>query len=139
MVTVLSADNKEQVREWLAQILNREGNLKFALIRQGNFVKIINEDDFNGLISIEEKIADLQAALYDGNKGGLYKAVVEQVERPLIEDILQRTEGNQLKAAKILGLNRNTIGAKIKKLGINVRKLKSENETYFISRKTRSL
>ncbi|MDD5348254.1 MAG: helix-turn-helix domain-containing protein [Candidatus Omnitrophica bacterium] len=37
----------------------------------------------------------------------------------MIEYVLQQTEGNQLKAARILGLNRNTIRAKIKKLGID--------------------
>ena len=40
-------------------------------------------------------------------------------EKPLIEHVLERTEGNQLKAAKILGMNRNTMRAKIKKLGID--------------------
>ncbi|MBU0959440.1 MAG: helix-turn-helix domain-containing protein, partial [Nanoarchaeota archaeon] len=38
------------------------------------------------------------------------------IEKPLIENILYRTEGNQLKAAKILGINRNTLHTKIKKL-----------------------
>lgn len=51
--------------------------------------------------------------------GILYKSIIEAIEKPLIENTLQRTFGNQLKAAKILGINRNTIRSKIKKLGID--------------------
>ncbi|MBN1913276.1 MAG: hypothetical protein JW788_02635 [Candidatus Omnitrophica bacterium] len=52
-------------------------------------------------------------------EGTLYRSVVEATEKPLIEEILARTKGNQLRAAKILGINRNTMHSKIKKLGIN--------------------
>jgi two-component system nitrogen regulation response regulator GlnG len=47
------------------------------------------------------------------------------IEKQLIEYVLERTEGNQLKAARILGLNRNTIRSKIKKLEINAEKWKA--------------
>ncbi len=50
--------------------------------------------------------------------GAVYKNAVEAVERPLIEKVLERTFGNQIKAAKILGINRNTLRSKIHKLGI---------------------
>ena len=49
----------------------------------------------------------------------LYKSILEIIEKPLFEHVLERTEGNQLKAARILGINRNTMRAKVKKLGIN--------------------
>ena len=55
---------------------------------------------------------------------GLYKISLVAMEKPLIENILTQTRGNQLEAARILGINRNTLHAKIKKLGINVRKFK---------------
>ena len=51
--------------------------------------------------------------------GALYKIIIQSIEKPLIEHMLKRTEGNQLRAARILGLNRNTIRSKIKKLGID--------------------
>lgn len=72
------------------------------------FTILIKEEELN----LEEKM------------GILYKSVLENIERPLIEYILERTAGNQLKAAKILGINRNTMHAKIKKLGINIEKWK---------------
>ena len=54
------------------------------------------------------------------NEGKVYKQVVEKIEKGLIESVLERAEGNQLKTARILGINRNTLRAKIKKLGIKV-------------------
>ena len=54
----------------------------------------------------------------------LYKSILEAIEKPLIEHVLERTEGNQLKAARALGINRNTMRAKIKKLGIDIGKWK---------------
>ena len=76
------------------------------------------------LDSLKPKVIELTESLYREKKGVLYKSILEAVEKPLIEDVLERTEGNQLKAAKILGINRNTIRAKIKKLSINVSRWK---------------
>jgi len=44
----------------------------------------------------------------------LYETILEQVESPLIIQTLRITHGNQMKAADILGLNRNTLRKKIK-------------------------
>jgi two-component system nitrogen regulation response regulator GlnG len=57
-------------------------------------------------------------------KQGLYYDALEAAERPLIEKTLERTSGNQLKAANLLGINRNTLRSKIKKLGIEVERWK---------------
>lgn len=54
----------------------------------------------------------------------LYKTTIASLEKQLIEHMLARTEGNQLKAARFLGINRNTIRAKIRKLGIDVQRWK---------------
>ena len=51
---------------------------------------------------------------------GLYDRVLKEVERPLIELSLLATRGNQLKAADLLGLNRNTLRKKIRELDIQV-------------------
>ena len=48
--------------------------------------------------------------------------MLEMVEKPLIEAVLNRTGGNQLKAAEILGINRNTLRKKITDLGIELPK-----------------
>ena len=55
----------------------------------------------------------------DGADGEIYSAVIEQVERPLIKLALAATRGNKVKAASILGLNRNTLRSKINALGLS--------------------
>jgi two-component system nitrogen regulation response regulator GlnG len=55
--------------------------------------------------------------------GGLYHRIVEEVEAPLISAALAATRGNQIKAAQLLGLNRNTLRKKISDLDIQVMKL----------------
>lgn len=45
--------------------------------------------------------------------GNLYGVIVDEVEKALIIKVLERTKGNQSKAAQILGLNRNTLRKKV--------------------------
>jgi len=68
-----------------------------------------------------EKNLEFDDILLTAGEGEVYKIIIEAIEKPLIESILERAEGNQLRAAKILGINRNTLRSKIKKLGIKVR------------------
>lgn len=50
----------------------------------------------------------------DGHKpGDLYDMVIAEVERPLLERVMQFTRGNQSKAAEILGINRSTLRKKL--------------------------
>ena len=51
---------------------------------------------------------------------GLYDRILREVERPLISMSLAATRGNQIKAAELLGINRNTLRKKIRELGIRV-------------------
>ncbi len=53
--------------------------------------------------------------------GTLYDRVIGEVERPLIETMLARHAGNQLRAARALGLNRNTLRKRLDTLGISAR------------------
>jgi len=51
---------------------------------------------------------------------GMYDRVIAEVERPLLSLALGATRGNQLRAARLLGLNRNTLRKKIKDLDVPV-------------------
>lgn len=73
---------------------------------------------------LEKRILELDDSLYREKHGVLYRYFLEALEKPLIERVLERTYGNQLKAAKILGINRNTMRTKIKKLSIDPNKWK---------------
>lgn len=44
----------------------------------------------------------------------IYEMVLAQVEKPLIEVVLAHAQGNQTRAAELLGLNRNTLRKKMK-------------------------
>ena len=71
--------------------------------------------------AVERHIGDYFAA----HKGvlpaaGLYDRVLREIERPLIVATLGATRGNQIKAAHLLGLNRNTLRKKIRELDIPV-------------------
>jgi two-component system nitrogen regulation response regulator GlnG len=50
--------------------------------------------------------------------GRLYRSVMVRVELPLLRHALQLCGGNQLKAAKLLGINRNTLRKRLRLLGL---------------------
>jgi two-component system, NtrC family, nitrogen regulation response regulator GlnG len=71
--------------------------------------------------AVERHIRQFFAAHRDGAvPSGVYDAVLAEVERPLIRLTLAATRGNQIKAAAMLGLNRNTLRKKIRDLDIPV-------------------
>ncbi|MBI4589501.1 MAG: hypothetical protein HY725_11725 [Candidatus Rokubacteria bacterium] len=51
-------------------------------------------------------------------KGPLYRAVLALVEGPLLRHALALSGGNQLKAARLLGINRNTLRKRLRLLGL---------------------
>jgi two-component system nitrogen regulation response regulator GlnG len=68
---------------------------------------------------VERHLQSYFAAQADGiPPSGLYDRILEEVEAPLIRLTLAATRGNQVRAAEILGLNRNTLRKKINDLGI---------------------
>jgi two-component system nitrogen regulation response regulator GlnG len=69
-----------------------------------------------------ERIARERADALDD--GTLYDRVIAEVERPMIEAMLARHGGNQLRAARALGLNRNTLKKRLDDLGIATREPK---------------
>ncbi len=71
--------------------------------------------------AVERHIRDFLAAHDDGmGASDIYDRVIAEVERPLIRLTLAATRGNQIKAASMLGLNRNTLRKKIRDLEIPV-------------------
>jgi len=71
--------------------------------------------------AVERHIKQFLAAHRDGMApSDIYDRVLAEVERPLIQMTLAATRGNQIKAAAMLGLNRNTLRKKIRDLEIPV-------------------
>ncbi len=78
------------------------------------------EDDSLGA-SVERHLKEYFAAHKDGlPAAGLYDRILRELERPLLSLTLGATRGNQIKAARLLGLNRNTLRKKIRELDIQV-------------------
>jgi DNA-binding protein Fis len=73
---------------------------------------------------VEKKIGDFVRAMNVGSGNNLYPTLMRAVERPLIELALRETHGNQIKAARLLGLNRNTLRKKITEFDISVSQAK---------------
>ncbi len=71
----------------------------------------------------ERGLTGLVGAMLDGvePEGGRYQAALEAVERPLIAIAIARTKGNQLRAAELLGMNRNTLRERMRALGMKPR------------------
>jgi len=63
---------------------------------------------------LEDKLKGYLKGMAKVGNSSLYDSVTSEVEKSLIELALKETGGNQLKASKLLGLNRNTLRAKIK-------------------------
>ncbi|MEQ9331826.1 nitrogen regulation protein NR(I) [Thalassobaculum sp.] len=71
--------------------------------------------------AVERHLVAYFGAHHDGlPAAGLYDRILREVERPLVTLCLNATRGNQIKAAELLGLNRNTLRKKIRELDIPV-------------------
>jgi two-component system nitrogen regulation response regulator GlnG len=71
--------------------------------------------------SVEQHLRDYFAAHEeDLPASGLYGRVLQEIERPLLAITLAECRGNQLRAAALLGLNRNTLRKKMRELGLGV-------------------
>jgi two-component system nitrogen regulation response regulator GlnG len=115
---------------WPGNVRELENAIKRALVLSA--AEVIGPDDFAFLdgvageraaaaVSLERLVrAEAEAALDAGAPGDLHTVLLARVEKPLIETALARTGGNQLRAAELLGINRNTLRKRIVELGIDV-------------------
>jgi two-component system nitrogen regulation response regulator GlnG len=97
---------------------------------------MLNAADFPGLISgqggsannasleglINQKLQSSLSQIDLQEMDNLYEMVLHQMERPLINIVLEKTRGNQVKAAEVLGINRNTLRKKIQTLNIRAKR-----------------
>jgi Fis family transcriptional regulator len=77
---------------------------------------IIDENEIARCVrrAVEDYLKDL-----DGEKPHpLYGMVINSVEKPLVELVMKYSEGNQTRAAELLGINRNTLRNKIRQYRI---------------------
>lgn len=113
-----SADRSEPQNQ---HEINRPGALAATTVRGIN----ISDHDLIARLdrySIED-VVELKISRFLDQIGSFYpenvhELLMSKVEKPLLVQILRRVGGNQVQAAKILGINRNTLRKKIKMYGI---------------------
>ncbi len=73
---------------------------------------------------LEVKMGEFVKGMRNGSARNLHPILISAVERPLITSALHETRGNQIQAAELLGLNRNTLRKKIVNLHIPLKQTK---------------
>jgi DNA-binding protein Fis len=123
MINISINDKERKVSLIVIKALNDSGYCITKIGReQGR--EIIEVEDKNKLeekkLSFQQSVKELEDFFISSNEKELYKFILTTIEKPLIEDVLEKCRGNKLQAAQILGINRNTLQTKIKKLGIKI-------------------
>lgn len=72
------------------------------------------ENDTGLSANVRASLAQYLSELDGTNPGNLYDMVLQQVEQPLLEIVMQHVDGNQSRAAECLGINRGTLRKKLK-------------------------
>lgn len=102
-----------------------------VLKRASKFMQVMARQNASGAngkeaLSLEDylewKMGDFVKGMRDGSGRNLHPMLINAIERPLITRALQETKGNQIQAAELLGLNRNTLRKKIHELHIPVKR-----------------
>ena len=71
--------------------------------------------------AVERHLAEYFSGFKDGlPPPGLYHRVLREIEGPLIGAALAATRGNQIRAAELLGVNRNTLRKKVRDLDLQI-------------------
>jgi two-component system nitrogen regulation response regulator GlnG len=116
---------------WPGNVRQLENAVKRALVLGSS--EVLSPEDFaflgaearaaaeSGEVSLEDALAaEIEREFASGEPADLHPRLLARIERPLIEDVLRRAGGNQLRAAALLGINRNTLRKKLTELGIEI-------------------
>lgn len=95
------------------QLMNQPGSLQQNKTRDASLESYL-----------EVKMGEFVKGMRNGSAKNLHPILISAVERPLITSALRETGGNQIQAAELLGLNRNTLRKKIVNLHIPLKQTK---------------
>jgi two-component system nitrogen regulation response regulator GlnG len=116
--------------DWPGNVRELENAIKRALVLSTNDVLSPEEFDFltarvpsaPAEATLEELVVREVERIFDSGEEvtDIYHQIQQRIERPLLEVVLERTQGNQIRAAAMLGINRNTLRKKITELDIEL-------------------
>ena len=112
---------------YLAYLTASDEELKphhFALLHDDNIVGYEKAQlEEIGLAEVVEKKLEIFLERLKGlDTLGLYDVIISKVEEPLIRLVMNYTGGNQIRASRLLGINRNTLRAKIRKYDLKIKR-----------------
>lgn len=118
-----------EYQDWPGNVRELENAIKRILVlARGAVITLAEAKSILGMAdtasqvsgSIEDALENLIRIHLNqsGATDNLYATLLPTLERPLIRAVLEKTQGNQLRAAEILGINRNTLRKKILELGL---------------------
>jgi two-component system nitrogen regulation response regulator GlnG len=116
--------------DWPGNVRELENAIKRALVLSTDDILAPSEFDFltqtseplTTQITLEELVSQEVHSVLEASSEttDVYHRIQQRIERPLLEVVLEHTQGNQIRAAAILGINRNTLRKKITELGIEL-------------------
>jgi two-component system, NtrC family, nitrogen regulation response regulator GlnG len=127
---------------WAGNIRELENVIKRAMVLTTSSVILpphlpeairggIKEEDESDILRrlVERKARALLLDVQAAGTGEIYHMILGEVERLLLQVVLDETDGNQLRTADLLGINRNTLRKKVRTLGVEVRRVSKSEPT----------
>ena len=119
----------KSVNHWMEKLLDRIAHQepKLPQTTSQSIPRGINISDLDLIARLDkysmEEVVELKISRFLDQIGTFYpenvhELIMSKLEKPLLIQILRRVGGNQVQAAKILGINRNTLRKKIKFYGL---------------------
>ncbi|MCP3677508.1 MAG: sigma-54-dependent Fis family transcriptional regulator [Deltaproteobacteria bacterium] len=114
---------------WPGNVRELENTLRRVVLLSSNPVISMEDLAIHNTIKSRESLEDIIysrleefiSRIDSTTRQELYDTILPFMERPLLKLVLKKTGGNQVRAAELLGINRNTLRKKIRGLGIKVR------------------
>jgi len=69
-------------------------------------------------MELDKAIEEINELMFKEHEGHVHRYLTDSIEKPLLIKLMGYTNGNQLEAARILGINRNTLRTKLRKYGL---------------------
>ena len=134
-IHAVSTDTMQMLarHNWPGNVRELESTLKYAMVHAtGNVVTpdclpdILRVNDQAARAASEDfvtlDIGQYSRRLLASNHSNIYHTVLLAVDRVVLGEVLRHTKGNQVEAARILGVSRNTLRAKLRSLGMTLEK-----------------
>lgn len=141
-IRAVSADVMQMLAQhnWPGNVRELESTLKYAMVHaSGNVITpdclpdVLRVNGAPARATTEERmtldVGQYCRRLLTANQSDIYHAVLLAVDRVVLGEVLRHTKGNQVEAARLLGVSRNTLRAKLRSLGMTLEKqLASDQE-----------